>query len=98
MRLLRSLAACALAMCAIVVMTLPSAAAIPIDPGITSMATSHEAYPAPVIQDVDHAALTCEAPAVAVSVSVRSSPMGRDIHFQNIDGSPATFIDLRRRC
>lgn len=98
MRFLRSIACIALAMCASVMMTMPSIAAVPIDPGISAVASSHEVYPAPVIQDVDHVALTCEAPAITASVSVRSTPVARDAHIANIGGGSASFIDLRRRC
>lgn len=98
MRFLRSFACLAIAICASVIMTVPSVAAVPIDPGISVMAQSHEAYPAPTIATVDHAALTCEAPASSFRVFTRSIQRANSLHLASADGSRSSFLDLRRRC
>lgn len=98
MRFLRSIALCALALCASAIMTMPVAASVPIDPGIHVMAPIKADYPAPAIATVDRAALTCEAPTGTFRVFTRSFQRADSLHLASTDGSRSSFLDLRRRC
>lgn len=98
MRFLRSIAGLAIAMCVSAIMTVPSVAAVPIDPGISVMAPMKAEHPAPTIATVDHAALTCEAPSGTFRVFTRSMQRADSLILASTDGTRSSFLDLRRRC
>jgi len=98
MKFLRSFAVVALAMCASVLMVVPSHAAVPIDPGLAAVAVTHEAYPAPVIQNVDRLLKQCEATVVSAALSPRSSLKSKDLRRLKNEDSNIQPIEIRWRC
>lgn len=101
MRMLRSLAVCAIMAMASVIAVMPASAAIPLDPGIHDAATLKLDYPAPIIVDTDRATLTCDAPTLAVSLSMRRPGLttsSRVLAMTSESGSRVQFVQLRRRC
>ena len=72
MNSIRSLVCAGLALAAMALcISMPAAAAVPIDPGVYLTTNSTADYPAPAVtfQDEDRSAVTSEAPALAASRS-----------------------------
>lgn len=104
MRLLRSMAMCALALVAsAIVMTVPASAAVPVEPGLSASFETVKAIPGHVDLALiaDNAIKTDDAPTIAGSKGAdigRSTVSTASFHCSNT--GPATFmhIDPDIRC
>ncbi|RVL05110.1 hypothetical protein CN151_10725 [Sinorhizobium meliloti] len=100
MRSYRSMIFAGLAMIACALAITPTAAAVPIDPGIHEPPSVMHDHQVPAVVDIAKAALTCEATEMSARISLRSSfsPGHITVAARSLTSGVVRFIEFRRRC
>lgn len=96
----RSMIFAGLAMIACALAITPTAAAVPIDPGINEPPSVLHDHQAPAAVDIAKMALTCEARDMPAPIALRSSfSTGHmTVAARSLTTGSVRFIELRRRC
>ncbi|MGH0345500.1 hypothetical protein NKY44_17060 [Sinorhizobium meliloti] len=96
----RSMIFAGLAMIACALAITPTAASVPIDPGINAPLSVLHDHQAPAVVDIAKAALTCEARDMPAPIALRSSFSTGHITVaaRSLTSGTVRFIELRRRC
>ncbi|MQW06590.1 hypothetical protein GHK45_23545 [Sinorhizobium meliloti] len=96
----RSMIFAGLALIACALAITPTAASVPIDPGINAPLSVLHDHQAPAVVDIAKAALTCEARNMPAPVALRSSFSSdhMTVASRSLTSGTVRFIELRRRC
>ncbi|MDW9814943.1 hypothetical protein GOB25_07650 [Sinorhizobium meliloti] len=96
----RSIIFAGLAMIACALAITPTAAFVPIDPGINAPPSILHDHQAPAVVNIAKAALTCEATDTQAPIALRTSfSTGHmTVAARSLTSGAVRFIELRRRC
>ncbi|MQV04155.1 hypothetical protein [Sinorhizobium meliloti] len=96
----RSMIFAGLALIACALAITPTAASVPIDPGINAPLSVLHDHQAPVAIDIAKMALSCEARDTPAPVALRSSfsTAHMTVAARSLTSGAVRFIELRRRC